>query len=454
MRKFVNLGAFSEERRAYLRESVGFGVYVLDLRQTTAEALARKSRGYSVEFLRKLCGRCVMFNGCYVDGVGRFRPTAEQFAKNELDEVSMGSFNPVILRAYSILQNNGVLSSDKYFCTKCGKKVDDISAHDCAAIPCERCGGKVDKKGARICFDCAKKAAFKIYGYHRRTNKNNPIFDRPEKRGKVLHIGAEIEIEGTRDFNIDASEERERIGGALGAACIDNVYSPLFEFETDASINYGVECISRPLTFDGWKKNADGVAALYKKAHELGGEFDIKNGLHFHVDRDFFYSESEEKRHGALVFMELLIYKYWDFFASISRRHANEFYYARKKDGVEGVITATRRVRDTGHTYAINAEGEYTVEFRFFGGSISNEREFFAALDIVQAVARWAKNANVIQATKATPSDIVKYLKDCANVREFVTNTRADGYDSETARKDRAEFIKALKKQEEKGGAL
>lgn len=417
MAKIFNLLTLSSERKAAMMNG---GVRVFDFRGASVSRLDECSRGFDGDALRVLASRFVVLEYNVEDG--RLYPAPEQFTDSERATIASGSFNyEAVTRRYAWMYGNELFSYCA-MCLDCGKvfqAATRAAAHDCREVCCACCGEVLttdNEKRAGRCSSCQAGMIGRKFRYHGRPNRHTPKFERPDEREAHLHGGAEIEIDGglhpCGGFTDDDTAELSRIINA-------DIWSPLMEFEDDCTIRNGVECITAPMTFEGLWKRRDALNAFYRRAMELGGNFEKVNGLHVHIDRAFFGAD-EEAQGKAAVLIDFMVYKFFDFFKAISRREAGEFYYARKKGSVTGLYTAAANVRDVDHYYAVNGGNSATIEFRFFGGHISTGDEFLAVFDIVQAVARWAKNTGFAAADKATPCDVVKYLKRVHNTRKFV----------------------------------
>lgn len=459
MKKIFLLDSLTAERREQIRRTAK-GAYLFDLREATAEQLFEKSRGLSIAACGILAGKWILFETMretLADGlsVTRAIPIREQFTSEEWAKFRDGSFRFSSL-SYSYMYNFGNVYIDAFtnfygFCTKCGKVLftaSEASAHKCGAATCPKCGRELktrEEKTHRLCTSCACARVERMYGYHDRPTKGAPVFEYPDKRENAPHLGAELEMYGGNRDDEMSNEE----AAILSKTINKKPFAPCVWFERDSSLDGGVECIFEPFTLAGLEKRAAEIDALYIKSDEIGGEFDVKNGLHFHIDRAYFGTDSETRTKAA-VLIDLLVYKYYDFFSAISRRRRGEFFYACKKDSVHGIFTAAANVNNHAHRYAVNGGGEHTIEIRIFGGKIACVDDFLAAADIVQAIARWAKNATMATAERATPCDIIKYIKNAGRAAAFCENARADREITTTGEAMRAEFIRALKEAEEK----
>ena len=335
-----------------------------------AERLYRASRGLTLDACAVMVGKYVVFK--YIGGDNRFLPVRECFTAGEWEKVKDGSFNATAI-AHFCPYNFISLSTSRAVCLSCGCSVavDSMNAHVCGERLC-RCGNVLktdDEKRESTCEKCARERVRRIYSYHNRTHRERPAFERPNDRVKEAHLGVELEAAGGGDFCAN-NDNAAKLYDILNAD--ENAFTPVAEFETDASIENGIESITRPLTFNGFKKRAAKFQKFYEHIKSVGGEFGEVNGLHVHIDRDFFGERGTEERTKAAILIELMVYKFFDFFALISRRRAGCFGYAHKKESVNGLTSAFLNIRDQEHSYAVNGSGGSTVELRIFGGKIDN----------------------------------------------------------------------------------
>jgi hypothetical protein len=434
------------------------GAFYARLGGADLDILEQKSRGFTREQLEAIrATRYVFFSSRYDydNDSARLFVIPEQFndiaTRAMFEAEGVGSFSyAAISRVYSLRGANSLMSDYSAFCRDCGVQIRYAdSIHTCGAPRCS-CGadlvGAVElERGS--CRRCLVARLWKVYGYHSRPNYRSPKFEHPEKRGGVCHLGAEIEIGGSSRFQIG-----ESVTMPLSKTLNDEKHPErvFVEFESDGSLDGGVECILAPTTFDGLNKRAAAFDAFYAKARELGGKFGDVNGMHFHVDRDFFGNEDERAK--AAILIDFMVFKYFDFFAAISRRKAGNFGYAYKKDGVNSLITAAAKHAHTEHSLAVNGSGKNTVEIRIFGGKIETGADFLAVADIIQAIARWAKYTSFTTAANHTPEALTKYYKNAARVLAFIENAREDRPITTAGEAMRAAVIASIKNRIE-GGA-
>lgn len=444
MARIFNFTTLSTERIGEIQHTAR-GSYVYDLRRATADRLERLSTGFTRDALDILAGRFVMMESFFNDeGTIRFRPVAEQFTADERVALGDGSFAFTAFRNAFYYEWDNDAFRFAGMCTECGKVFYRIPAsHTCGAISCNDCGTELhtdDEKRVHLCTSCLAERIARKHGYHGRFFRSTPVFEKPEARPTEFHFGGEIEVDGYGRGSSFGDEET----GEFSRMMNSDPFAPFMEFEGDASLCGGVECITRPMTFSGFWKMRKKLNAFYDKAREFGGVFERANGLHFHIDRTAF-GESVEERGKCAVLIEMMVYKYFDFFKLISRREAGCFGYAKKKDGVDGLYSAFTHATYQEHTLAVNGSGTNTIEIRFFGGHISTGDEFLACLDIVQALARWAKCATLGTAERATPCDLVKYIRKCDNVLAFVEGVIPKAPHTSNGDRWHRDFVTALK---------
>lgn len=438
-----------EARRVEILNERG-GSYTFDFRNATPRRLFELSRGATEEALAVLCGRFVICYHSAEYGGRRMSPIREQFTASEWEKVKGVNFDRrIINHHFTEAYDNGLFMDYQAVCLTCGRAFSETpTAHKCGDAYCRKCGAVLktkEEKRAGRCTACEIERLAKIHGYHDRPLKYSPVFESPSNRWRYLHGGVEIEIGGS--FLFDTSSF------ARESSALVNIpfETPLVEYENDSSLGGGVECITQPTTLEGLEAKFDKFDAFYKKAEEMRGEFGVVNGLHIHLDRDFFKSKTDPDAIAkASVLIDLLVYKYYEFWAGISRREAGRFNYATKKAGVNSVISSASLNRSTGHCDAVNNGGEYTIEVRIFGGHIKTADDLLAVADIVYSLGKWAKATPFTRADKASPSDIVPYIKNPERVLAFIEldyhNRPATGL------KERRDFVNALKKRIEKGG--
>lgn len=404
---------------------------------TSADRAFDLSRGYNRETLALIEGKWLLTEA-YLDGATpRLRILACNFRNPaHAGDLLEGSFN---LRA---VRDAGICNIIyKGICTDCGKDTDRVD-HRCGEVLCRSCGHPLrtaQEKAHRVCTQCATRHASTLYDYHHRPHRNTPLFERAHLRDSYCHIGAEIEIDHRDHFSADDIR-------TLSDIININPFEPFIEFERDCTIA-GAECITAPTTLKGFNNLEGKINNFYINAIERGGKFGRNNGLHFHIDREFFGEEESEERAKATLMIAFLINCYYDFFKAISGREEDCFYYAQGKRGCKGIASTSIICQDHDHRDAVNLSNRATIELRFFGGHIDNGVDFLACADIVNAIARWAKLSSLAQAEKATPANIVRYINDPERVKAFIQRETPNGFNTDETDRLKADFIKALDKK-------
>ena len=333
-------------------------------------------------------------------------------------------------------------SSIPYLCTNCGKHLADKN-HNCDDVFCLVCGKKLNTKAEKAfhkCEDCVREDLRRVYPYHGRPNRSTPAFERPHLRDSYAHLGIELEVDHYEHFT---STQTAKLSDILNP----DAFAPFAMMEHDGSIG-GAEFITQPITLKGLGNIRERLDEFYTKAKDFGGIFGDNNGVHFHIDREYFGEAGSEERAKAVLMLAYMIYAHYDFWKHISHRDRDKFYYTQGKDECKkGIATTARAVAYSDHYDALNTGNANTLEVRFFGGYIQTADDLLASADIVNALARWAKTASLGQAEKATPAQIVRYINDPANVKKFVEFDTPNGFTTSDALKLKAEFIKKLEEK-------
>lgn len=424
--------------------TTGGGVYLVSM-PNDAERIERASQGMDGAVARWLAGRRVPMqlkdNRYYL--IKEFTPSAIYKAAETMN----GSINATAaantcerVPANTYLSYEGGMLTRWAICHRCGRAYLASGACDC--IPtCRECGAVLRtaaEKKAHKCAHCQAEANARIYDYHCRQwghREDGARFTYPKKRKDVLHKGIEIEIGGA-DYEMRAEDFAFNCNEAINA----DAFRPLMEFERDGSIEGGVECITAAMA---WSEFV-GIdwAKFYYLAIANGGEFGQVNGVHFHLDRAYFGNEADL----AAIKIETLIYKFFDFWKLVSGRQEGSFGYACKKSEVHDFGSACVFASRRGHSFAVNTSGAATIELRIFGGEIATADDLKAVADIAEAVAIWAKKSTITAVLKATPTAIVKYLHDAANVERWTEKRLNNPRRATGGEEDARAFIVACQK--------
>ena len=315
------------------------------------------------------------------------------------------------------------------FCTKCGAIYRANEAHDCADVRCEHCGRLIKRTGEafHVCGDCLRERIGRRIGYH---DFDMPIqFEKPEKRGKRLHMGMEIE------FNIDraayANKFAEHIHDTLNTDA-ENGYI-FAHTEADGSLeNYGAEVVTMPRTIAGLYKMRDKLNNAFgdikRRARgyrsNTGGAAYISNncGVHVHVDRKFLGEDVEK----AEVLITRMLCTFPQFFQDLSGRETDRYDYSKMPSATESerrdVFKIHKKVLDSraDRYMALNVRPAATVEFRLFANDGASADEILARADIVQSLFKWAKYASISRGMTAPVTEIFKYIYNRETVKKYV----------------------------------
>ena len=448
--RIFDLTKINPDRKAAIKQTA-CGSYSYSFKRLTPESLDRFSLGYDRAALDILAGKpFIIFEAFYnKEEATRLTPIPEQFTKKEARKLAGGSFNAVLIARYAgDFKATNRLFDYAAVCLDCGRTFATLEAaqnHKCDAPTCPYCGRELNDRReikAGFCTDCALTRASAVYGYHERPRRSSPLFEKPRSRHFLLHIGAEIEVDGDDGDNFDRDDAARDFSDILNR----DPFAPFVQFERDGSLAQGVEVITAPTTYSGYLKRYDAFSSFYNAAIDKGGQFNFSNGLHFHLDKKYFDNPDDpEAVTRAAVLIDYMIYKYFDFYATICKRDRNRFDYARDKHRAKTLLGASMDFYNQSHSNAVNHQNTNTIEIRIFGGYINSAGDFFAALDIANALAKWAKNATLTSAEKATPRDLVKHLHDPARVLAFINKATPNGYHTEAGDKLKNDFIKALK---------
>lgn len=258
------------------------------------------------------------------------------------------------LEKYSISYNGGLICEscygDHYFtCEGCS----EVCHNDDMACSEDGC----------YCEMCAPdQSSGSIHNYH---HKPRSIFHRVKGEEK-LYIGIELEVEGNRDHAEDVLEYSND--------------ENLFWIEDDSSIDNGFEIVSHPATLefhmDGfpWKTLTEDLREKGFKSHNTS-----TCGLHIHVGKKTL-TESNQIKMGLFVGFNS------DNLKILGRRDYNSFCH--KKELEKGNLKSAKY--SPSRYEAINFTNEYTIEFRFFRGTLKYET-IIASIQFVHALVKFCK---------------------------------------------------------------
>ena len=331
---------------------------------------------------------------------------------------------------------------DNYFtCNGCGEvyRTDDGYYND-----------DEDEYYCGNCYDqyCDDGGSELLQGYHDHARDFNHILKTSDSDNLNYTIGYELETE-RGNSSVTRSEYCKRIEREI------NSNERLVHFETDSSLDNGVEIISEPMTLEYWNAQKDNkIKALINLCHSMnyrshnGGNC----GLHVHFNKKFFGETSDEQQqkiNTLLLFFET----YRDEITKLSRRE--RFSYCqflskktsdlvdlkdeKQKQNIATSINYIERAKQyTGHGDAINVNASTgkTFEVRIMRGTLKHET-FTACIEfivnLIQCIANEPREN--ISFTKVVNYKPTTYLKQYIAEREIKANYKKLKDNSEKAKK-------------------
>ena len=301
---------------------------------------------------------------------------------------------------------------------------------------CETCGDVINE-------GCGRCDTFysKLHGYHNEDGDKStpPIFlffnwikgkftrstvetEGNNKRETALYIGDEHEVE---------CEDSDEKYGVVGELC-SHYRDLLFYYTKDGSLDEGLEIHSHPMTHKAHKqRNWDG----FKNIREWGvRSYDTTTaGLHFHLNRSAFTNFH------FLKFVKF-INENIAFTLGIARRrdmsNLNDYasfnyrlpydikrYIARRYREFSGNSAVTC---DIGGRDAINLLNKKTIELRFFGGALT-ENKYKAKIDFTQAVYEYTQNSSY---THQNVDEFTEFVNSNNKFRALQTEFKTDVFKS------------------------
>lgn len=252
--------------------------------------------------------------------------------------------------------------------------------------------------------------------YHPECHKNfKTTICREKNEMPYLYYG--IEVEASFEDEVTGREESMASYSREVAKGFIEMTNGLFVAESDSSIGYGIEFISRPLSYAKWTSKE--VAKLLEKGFEYLKEKGMRieqsenNGLHIHMSRKFF--EKNTKRSIADIYKDLdWVFQYYQpEMEQLSRRGYTHYCESKKAAveqrlrsintcyGIEGVkIKAEAEIKpgdlpdgDSSH-HSVIAMRRNTIEVRCFKSTL-NYKEILAHIEMVRNIAHTVRNTEI-----------------------------------------------------------
>lgn len=276
--------------------------------------------------------------------------------------------NTVYVDGYGERVCEACLSDRFWYCDDCDRYIYDSWDHD----------------------ECGMDGLVRDYSY-----KPTPIFNHTQqefdnaksilqdtenvmrKYRKIPYLGFELEVECT------GGRDTYREGAKLYEDS-DIVY-----LKTDGSLNYGFEMVSHPMTLDWAMENFpwDSLAMLEAKGFEAWTTSTA--GIHVHVSRDGFESESHQAK-----FVHFFIRN--EAFLSWLAGRSNSRWAKFDPEHTKGIKDKLRRRRDSDRYMAVNLLNSGTLEVRIFRASLKPER-LQMNLQLVDAVVRYTERLTTLE---------------------------------------------------------
>lgn len=314
---------------------------------------------------------------------------------------------------------------------------------------CEDCGEiyhendrNVGNNGGWYCNDCIcdhedyeDEEDELLQGYHDHSRTYSHILKTSDSDNTLETGGIELETE-RGESNINQHTFCERLDTEL------NSNEKIVHFETDGSLDCGVEIISEPFTMEYWEREKTGI---FKKLIDKCNEMHYRShngghcGLHLHFSKTFF-GTTEEEQQEKIETMLLFFENYQNELIQLSRRE--NFYYcqflSKKNSSITAISDASLKNKlainskfikkckyETGHGDAINVNASTgkTFEIRIMRGTLKYET-FVASLEFCFNLIRCIQKekAGNISFSKVVNYQPTLYLKDYIKERGIKPN--------------------------------
>jgi len=300
-----------------------------------------------------------------------------------------------------------------YFCSTC---------HEDRFIDCYECGAQIDMEvdhyvetgyGDILCEECRYSDEEDIiheWDYKPRAE----YYTFTKKTPDTLFMGIELETEFGPDCSV--SSVLDKLSG-----------SSYYYLKHDGSLEYGVEIVSHPATFEWlvseFDKNWKPVLNLRTKG--LKSYTPGTCGIHIHMSKS--------------AFSPYHLYKFQKFFFTnkkfiqmIAQRDVQR--WASLGEDAEKYLVAKAAGKTTSDKYtAVNISGGPTVEIRIFRGSLK-ERSFKKNYEFCHALYKYTKQESAMMLTgerflafvrenKKTYPNLLEFMEDKYSEEKYVTNT-------------------------------
>jgi hypothetical protein len=215
---------------------------------------------------------------------------------------------------------------------------------------------------------------------------------------KVPFMGLEVEVE------CRGGSSTYRQGAELLGEHPD--FRDLVYLKTDGSLQYGFEIVTHPMTL-GWAMQNFPWRGFAELSHLGFDAWDTNTcGLHIHVSRDGFQSESHQARFVHFIVRNAA---FMEFLAGRSNSRWSSFDRSQLRDIKEKV----RRACNSDRYLAVNLQNQSTLEVRIFRSSLNTAR-IKMCMQLVHAVIRYTDNLTArdfVQGKAFTDGAFVEWIK-------------------------------------------
>lgn len=257
--------------------------------------------------------------------------------------------------------------SDFYYCEYCENYIPDHWSHD----------------------DCGTEGLVHDYSYkpvpvfhHTQDEWDNAkiIFEDANsvmrRYKQIAYLGFELEVECSGDRNDFRN----------GVNMLKDM-EDIWYLKSDSSLNYGFELVSHPMTLTWAMDNLDFNLLANLKSHKFNAWHTDTAGLHVHVSRDGFESESHQARFVHFImrneqFLSWLAGRSSSRWASFNREHTHNLKHKLRNRGASD------------RYFAVNLQNSGTLEIRIFRSSYKPER-IQMALQLVDAIVKYTQKLSV-----------------------------------------------------------
>jgi hypothetical protein len=265
---------------------------------------------------------------------------------------------------------------DTYLCTRC---YENGEYHYCSAQDESAHGYESD------CSHCNRGSDEYLHNY---SYKPDPLFHDtrmgayraplPNKR----YFGVELETTPrSGEYRDDAAEW-----------IAQNISEEVLYMKEDSSISSGFEIVTHPMTLDWARNNFPWNMLQEISDRNMRAWNDYHCGLHIHINRTSFRSQSH------LAKLLLLVYRNSDEMIKFTGRHSSD-YADYSSDERDNFVARAKGNRFGRRGVAVNCQNEHTIELRVFRPSLKR--------DTVQAYIEFC-DALVVYAGTITVEDCVK----------------------------------------------